>query len=258
MGKINGLNQDPTGQVGNVVYRQTRKGTVVAKSPKKANTLRRSEKQMYTRCQLGNVAANYRLYEERLALAFEDKTPSQSEFNLYIQANYGGQNAVFITKRERLNGACVLAPYQFTRGTLKSIGYGLNANGVLVTNINLGNLSITNATTVAQFAQAVMQNNTGWEALDMLSFFYAVQDTDPQTLVPRAEMDSWKVVLDLDDNTPLLNVVSALGFTSVASAGAGSVLGMNLALENAGAAWVHTRDKGDGSNIRVGTSVSMW
>jgi len=78
MGRINGINQDPSGLVGNIVYRQTKNGTVVAKQPKKASTPRRSEKQMYTRCQLGNVAANFRLFEDRLALGFEDKQAGQS------------------------------------------------------------------------------------------------------------------------------------------------------------------------------------
>ena len=251
MGKITGIDRDPSGLVGNVVYRNTKRGTVVAKTPKKASTPRRSERQMYTRCQLGNVAANFRLFEGRLALGFEDKGAGQSEFNLYIQCNYGGQNAVFITKHERLNGACVLAPYQFTRGTLKSVGYALNADGVLTTNIRLGALQVGAQTTVAELTQAIMQNNTGWQEGDQLTFFYGEQDEDPMTGVPRAVMDSWKVVLDSEDGTLLYGVVSALGFTSVQS-GSQQVLGMSAELENAGAAWVHSRDDGNG-NLKVGT-----
>lgn len=251
MGKITGIDRDPSGLVGNVVYRNTKMGTVVAKTPKKASTPRRSEKQMYTRCQLGNVAANFKLFEGRLALGFEDKSAGQSEFNLYIQCNYGGANAVFITKYERLNGACVLAPYQFTRGTLKSVGYALNADGQLVTNIRVGALQIGAQTTVGQFTQAVLQNNTGYQEGDQITFFYGEQDEDPMTGVPRAVLDSWKVVLDSEDETLLYNVVSSLGFMSVQSAET-HVLGMIEELQNAGAAWVHSRDDGNG-NLKVGT-----
>ena len=251
MGKITGIDRDPSGLVGNVVYRNTKKGTVVAKTPKKASTPRRSERQMYTRCQLGNVAANFRLFEGRLALGFEDKGAGQSEFNLYVQCNYGGSNAVFITKHERLNGACVLAPYQFTRGTLKSVGYALNADGQLVTNIRVGDLQIGAQTTVGQFTQAVLSLNTGYQEGDQLTFFYGEQDEDPMTGVPRAVLDSWKVVLDSEDETPLYNVVSSLGFMSVQS-GSTHVLGMTEELQNAGAAWVHSRDDGNG-NLKVGT-----
>ena len=251
MGKITGIDRDPSGLVGNVVYRNTKKGTVVAKTPKKASTPRRSERQMYTRCQLGNVAANFRLFEGRLALGFEDKGAGQSEFNLYVQCNYGGSNAVFITKHERLNGACVLAPYQFTRGTLKSVGYALNADGQLVTNIRVGDLQIGAQTTVGQFTQAVLSLNTGYQEGDQITFFYGEQDEDPMTGVPRAVLDSWKVVLDSEDTTPLYNVVSSLGFMSVQS-GSTHVLGMTEELQNAGAAWVHSRDDGNG-NLKVGT-----
>ena len=244
MGKITGIDRDPSGLVGNVVYRNTKKGTVVAKTPKKASTPRRSERQMYTRCQLGNVAANFRLFEGRLALGFEDKGAGQSEFNLYVQCNYGGSNAVFITKHERLNGACVLAPYQFTRGTLKSVGYALNADGQLVTNIRVGDLQIGAQTTVGQFTQAVLSLNTGYQEGDQITFFYGEQDEDPMTGVPRA-------VLDSEDETLLYSVVSSLGFMSVQS-GSTHVLGMTEELDNAGAAWVHSRDDGNG-NLKVGT-----
>lgn len=251
MGKINGLNQDPTGMVGNIVYRQTKKGTIIAKQPRKASTPRRSEKQMFTRCQFANLAANFRLFEGRLALAFEDKTASQSEFNLYLQCNYGVTNAVFITKQERLNGACVLAPYQFTRGTIKSVGYALDTNGKPVTNINLGPLQITAETTVAQFTQAVRQNNARYQENDQITFFYAEQDSDPMTGVPRASMDSWRVALDSQDETPLYNVVNPLGFTSIHN-GTSYMLGMNAVLHNAGVAWAHSRESADGI-IKVGT-----
>lgn len=251
MGKINGINQDPSGIVGNIVYRQTKNGTVVAKTPKKASTPRRSERQMYTRCQLGNVAANFRLFEGRLALGFEDKGAGQSEFNLYMQCNYGGGNAVFITKYERLNGACVLAPYQFTRGTLKSVGYALNADGQAVTNIRIGNLQIGEQTTIGQLTQAIMQNNTGWQEGDQLTFFYGEQEEDPMTQVPRAVLESWKVVLDSEDQSLLYSIVAEQGFKSVQS-GTTHVIGMTAALQNAGAAWVHSRDDGNG-NLKVGT-----
>lgn len=263
MGKINGINSELSGQVGNIVYRNTKKGTVVAQAPRKASTPRRSEKQMYLRCQLGNVAANYRLYEGKLAQAFEDKTAAQSEFNLMVQVNYGVA-PIFITKQERLNGACVVGPYQFCRGTLKSIGMeftsagSAQAAGVLVTDISLGNLVIGAQTTVAEFSAAVMANNTGWEdTTDQLTFFYARQYTDPVSGCPRATMDSWKVVMDISDETPLLSRVSGVGFASVAVAGgSGYVLGMSRALEYAGAAWVRSREK-DGGAIKVGSQRLM-
>ena len=246
MGKATGTAQDYKGLVGNFVYRQTKYGTVISKIPKKSE--KRSLQQMLQRCQMGNIAANYRLFEGRMLLAFEENPAGLSELNLYIQTNYNN-SPVFLTKNERLNGACVVAPYTFCRGSIREVGYKLNSEGVLVTNLSVGDLQISAQTTVAQFANAILVNNNGWEEKDMLTFFYAVQEKNEMSQMPRATMYSWKVVLDLDDDTPLLNVVNNIGFTVI-----NGKLGMSKVLKDAGAAWVHSRDKGNG-NIKIGSQT---
>lgn len=79
----------------------------------------RTMNQMRNRCQLGNMAANYQLYA-RLPHPFEHKPRHHSDFNLFVQANYG-VHPVWLTHRQVLSGACVLAPYLFTRGSLAPI-----------------------------------------------------------------------------------------------------------------------------------------
>ena len=118
-----------------------------------------------------------------------------------------------------------------------------------MSDIALGSLVIDANTTVADFAMAVLANNTDqWEEQDQVTFFYAVQWVDSEG-VPRATMSSQKVVLDVTDQTKLWTVVTAQGFTSVPSAGSGQglYLGMNASLQNAGASWCHSRNKADGS-----------
>ena len=254
MAKTSGFLSETRGKLNdNFQTRQTPNGTILARSPRKASTPRRSEKQMYMRCQLGNMAANHQLYNDRLLQAFEGKPTGVTVYNMMVQVNYN-VNPVFITKLERLNGGCVVADYQFCRGSLTSIAIEKKANGVAVTDIDLGGLVIGAETTVAQFAAAVVANNSGWEEYDQMTFFYAKQTRDTFSGVPRATMNSWKVVLDKNDETPLLSHVSALGFTSVASDGANDqyVLGMNEALVNAGCAWVHSRQDKGGA-IKVGS-----
>lgn len=254
MAKTSGFLSETRGKLNdNFQTRQTPNGTILARSPRKASTPRRSEKQMYMRCQLGNMAANHQLYNDRLLQAFEGKPTGVTVYNMMVQVNYN-VNPVFITKLERLNGGCVVADYQFCRGSLTSIAVEKKANGVAVTDIDLGGLVIGAETTVAQFAAAVVANNSGWEEYDQMTFFYAKQTRDTFSGVPRATMASWKVVLDKNDETPLLSHVSALGFTSVASDGANDqyVLGMSEALVNAGCAWVHSRQDKGGA-IKVGS-----
>ena len=230
--------------------RQTDHGTILARNPKRRGMTRRSEKQANTRCQLANVSANYQLFRCKKMQSFEGKEAGQNDFNIFVQVNYD-RNPVFITKQDRKCGGCVLGNYQYSLGSLNPIAISLTSagsaqgGGVLVTNIGLGSLVIDANTTVGEFSAAVLANNKDWQADDQLTFFYAEQMVDSEG-VPRASMDPYRMVMNTTDQTKLWNVVSALGFSSVAAAGTGYVLGMGIALSNAGGSWIHSRNDGDG------------
>lgn len=168
---------------------------------------------------------------------------------------------VYVPKSVRLNGGSVLAPYQITRGSMPSIAMTKGSGGVLASDIQVGSLVIGAETTVADLANAVIALNEGWQAGDQLTFFYGVQTTDAVTGIPRARIYGYKVMLNPGDSTPLLEVVSGVGFTSV-SAGAGAsgsgsasggyVLGMDRAIVDGAAVWVHSREDGTGG-LKVST-----
>ena len=68
------LIEEASGKLGKkLVMRNTAKGQILAKAPRKASQPRRSEKQANTRFQMSNLLANYRLYSGKLAEAFENK-----------------------------------------------------------------------------------------------------------------------------------------------------------------------------------------
>ena len=215
------------------------------------NKTQTTERQAKIRLQLANMAANYQLYARRMERPFEHKPPRRTDYNLFVQANYG-RNAVFLKQGQVYAGACVLAPYQFTRGSLPSIVCEVNANGVLRSDLSLGQLVITELTTIADFSQALVENNPDWREGDELHFFHALQVTDTYTEIPRARMNSFHLVLDTTDTELLYNIVSAVGFASVNENENENKLGMNCQLVNAGAAWVHSRKRAD-STLRVST-----
>ena len=227
-----------------VVFRQTAHGTVMAKAGRRNQ--KRSELQAEVRCRFANVSANYRLYAGKLMQAFEGKDAGVSDFNQYLGVNFS--NPVFITKGMRVAGCCVLADYTFTVGSLQPIGMALNGSGVLVSDLALGSLVIDEHTTVSDLSLALIAQNEAWEEGDQLTFFYGSQYLDAQGM-PRATMVAKKVILSVDDETGLWEAVGSEGFTSIASAGSGTVLGMSVALENSGAAWVHSRDKVSGDTL---------
>ena len=106
-------------------------------------------------------------------------------------------------------------------------------------------------TTVGEFSQAIIANNAGWQVGDQLTFFLGRQTVDPVTSIPRATLTPNKVVMDVVDETPLWNVCGQEGFTSVQGAG-GYFLGMNAVLLAGAAAWVHSREAGQGQ-LKVST-----
>ena len=249
MAKISGVATQISGKVGELMFRQTRNGTVVYEAPTVRKTVR-SEQQMSTRTQWANLGATYMLFDGTLKRGFEGLPSNMSVYNAFVQANLGVVK-VYITKSMRLNGGCVLAPYQITRGSLPSITMAVNGGGVLVSGLSVGSLVISASTTVAEFSAAVIANNAGWQVGDQLTFFLGKQTVDAVTNIPRATLTPNKVVMDVVDETPLWSVVSAAGFTSVEGA-QGNVLGMNAVLLAGAAAWVHSRETGTGA-LKVST-----
>ena len=193
----------------------------------------------------------YRQFNQTLKKGFEGLNGKMNDYNAFIQANTNVVK-VYVPKRVRLNGGSVLAPYQITRGTLPSVAMTKGAGGVLVSDVRVGSLVIGAETTVADLANAVIALNDGWQAGDQLTFFYGVQTTDAVTGIPRARIYGYKVMLNPGDSTPLLEVVNGVGFTSVASADSGYVLGMDRAIEDGAAVWIHSREDGTGG-LKVST-----
>jgi len=246
MAKVNGVATQISGKVGELMFVQTKHGTIVYEAPTVKKTPRRSEQQMGTRTQWANLGATYMMFDGTLKRGFENLPTNMSVYNAFVQANLGVVK-VYITKAMRLNGGCVLAPYQITRGSLPSIGMSVNGSGVVVSDLALGSLQIGAQTTVGEFSQAIIANNVGWQVGDQLTFFLGRQMVDSVTSIPRATLTPNRVVMNPNDETLLLNIVSADGFSSV-----DGKLGMNAVLLAGAAAWVHSREAGQGQ-LKVST-----
>ena len=238
MGKAKGMLSDIQGQVGRliVVHRKNCDHPIVYEAPDVPKVAQRTENQAAMRMLFSNMGAIYSQLKPYLANAFEGNG-KMNAYNAFVQAN-SKLCKVYITKDIRLNGGCVLAPYLVSRGMLTSILYTKNRGDMLVTDISLGGLVIDDNTTVAELSAAVISCNDNWEEGDQLSFIHGVQTHDPVTGVPRAKMNGSKVVLNLTDDTPLMVMVNAIGFSTV-----GGFLGMSQPITESAAAWIHSRDK---------------
>ena len=252
MGVASGMSSQLSGKVGNIVFRQTKDGkTVVYEKRKKKSVPVRTEKQMRVRMQWSNLGAIYTQFHKTLKKGFEGIGSKMSDYNAFMQSNIG-VCSVYLPKKMNLNGGCVLAPYQITRGKLPSIDYKVNGNNVLVTDVALGSLVITAETSVGEFSEAVIANNDNYKEGDQLTFFYGKQSVDAVTEVPRARIYGCKVVLDTNDASMLWDVVAGLGFSSV-----NGFLGMGMPVQECAAAWIHSREELNSGDITVSTQY-FW
>jgi hypothetical protein len=176
-----------------------------------------------------------------LNYGFENKPKNLSVYNMFVKLNMQ-RPAVYLTKQQVAGGGCVACAYQITQGSLPSIvisGTGNNS----ATDIYLGSLTIGASTTVAEFSQAVVQNNADYKYGDQISFFEITQQTNAETGIPYCQFKATRVILDAADTSVLWDVAGRAGFY-----GQDSMLGHYGAAFVGAFGWVHSR-KSDGKTL---------
>ena len=241
MGKLSGIISKISGSAGNVTFKQRGGETIVSE---KVTTIRnpRTDAQMQTRTKWGNIIAMYKGIRPLLNYGFENKPKNLSDYNMFVKVNMQ-RTPVYLTKQAIAGGACVAAPYQFSQGSLPAIVISGSGNSAK-TDIYLGSLTISGTTTVAQFSQAVVENNADYKYGDQISFFRIQQKTNEETGIPYCQFSASKVVLAAADTEPKLwDIVNRVGFAS-----SDSCLGHNESTFVGAFGWVHTR-KADGKTL---------
>ena len=212
MGKLSGIISKLSGSAGNITFKRRMGQTVVSE---KVTQIRnpRTNAQMQTRTKWGNIIAMYKGIRPLLNYGFENKPKNLSDYNMFVKVNMQ-RTPIYLTKQAVAGGACVATSYQITQGSLPAIVITGTGNGS-VTDIHLGILSLSNATTIAQFAKAVVDSNPDYQYGDQISFFKVEQKTNAETGIPYCQFSAWKVVLDAaDTETKLWDVVAREGFSS--------------------------------------------
>ena len=225
-----------SGRVGNVRY-YTKDGNTYTRTVASNVNNPRSEGQMRTRTRVGNISNCYRMMRDFLAKCFQNANSCVSTYNLFFQKGMGC-TPVYLTKELARAGACVAAPYGVSDGSLPRISYGLNTNGVLQTDISLGDLNIGAATTVGELAQAIVEHSDGiFRYGDFLSFLAVIQKGSES--LPLVSVKGWNIQLVKNSTELVLDKVDALGFSTV-----GGCIGMSDEPEAGCYAWIHSRKNG--------------
>ena len=180
-----------TGKLSAYVFMR-RNGEQVQRSwVKPKNAMTRSQ---YTqRSQITNIVRLYQASPSFFMKAFENKPVNQSDYNALVSRNLGKDPKVYLPKEVAEAGGGVAAPYIITDGSLQPIlvsGIGADA----VTNIAIGDLSVTPTLTIAELSAAILANNTFIEAGDQLSYVSIEQFQDNG--IPRLRLRKFEIVVN--------------------------------------------------------------
>ena len=242
MAILNGLIRKMSGSTGDFTFKQLNGQTVVSE---KVTQMRnpRSAAQMQTRTKFTNIVSMYRGIRPLINYGFETKSKGCSDYNMFVRVNMQ-QTPIYLTKQQVAGGACVAAPYQITQGSLPAIVISGTGNSAK-TDIYLGALTIGATTTVAQFAQAVVENNADYKYGDQISYFLVKQKVNEETGIPYCQFSACKVVLDAaDSTTKLWDVVFRNGFSTQDSSLAHSGNDGDCVF-----CWVHSRKASNGKTL---------
>lgn len=244
MSKNNMLLGYARGKVGDLVFaRRLGQQTTRAynSNPKDAKT----RSQVTQRVKMANVIAMYRALKNICNHSFEGLDVGQTSYSAFVKANLTG-NKVSLTKEAASFGACVVAPYLISRGSLSTIqveGTGADA----VTNIAVGNLAISGTTTIGQFADALVANNAGIEYGDQLTYVSLVQQTDANSGYPVVVAGIYEVTLNSASTDKVRDFIPEVG-SSVKN----GFLAHGALIGRGGFAWILSR-KQPGSALMVST-----
>ena len=234
MAILKGFNNRIRGSFGNVTFRQKNGKTIISERITSSNGSKTPAQQRH-RMKWSNIVKMYKGLIPIFECAFENKADGISDYNMFVKANIDMQ-PVYLTKEESAGGACVVAPYIITQGSLRTImtsGTGANC----ITDIALGSPVIDQTTTIAEFANAIVQNNLEYNYYDKIEFIHIEQQVNGATNLPYGIFKRYGVVLDKLNAFPLLACVPAEGFTTID----GCLGHLPSAAGDYAYAWVHSR-----------------
>ena len=180
-------------RLGGVVLYQSQGRTLARElAPSVSNP--RTPSQMVQRVRLANVVAVYRANRNWMPGSFEDKKQSESDYNAFVSANLA-VSLVATSKSEAAAGAAVVAPYKVTSGSLPTVEHSLTASQ-LITNLNLGVLSIGSSTTVGQLSTALIGNNNNIREGMQLSLVINIQQMNAAAGIPYIVVRAYELIID--------------------------------------------------------------
>ena len=244
MAIANGLFKNLRGSVGSFTFYQRNGRTIVREKGMGNTSSTKSAKQLLVRSQWNNVINTWKgLIDNGQQPYFANRKMGQTNYNAFVSHNLNSR-AVFLTDEMGKAGACLLAPYIISDGGLAPIHVSCH-DGINQTNIALGNLIITEETTIGELTCAIVNNNRGsaisrgkdaYNVGDRITYLHFAQYVDEMTGVPYVVCRQHTLTLGYGSDRKVWAVVGKEGFRSQ-----NGFLAAASALQDSGEAWVHQR-----------------
>ncbi len=190
---------------GTVVYQSM--GQTIQRELAAQVTNPRTETQMQQRVRWANIVSLYRVLKPVMKYAFENKKRTQSDYNAFMSANIT-TSPIALTKQEAASGACVVAPYVISKGSLPPISINPEDTDWR-TNIYMLEGMDLETCSVATFSKQVLASNPGMREGDQLSFVRLTQSVDDVSSVPYVILRKYEVLLDRNNADLLKNYLPA-------------------------------------------------
>lgn len=242
----NAANMIRKGRVGDATYYVSKGQQIVRQARNDSNygeSARRSENQQVRRVMWANLVNFYKASASWMPAAFESKKRGQTDYNKFMQVNMNGSR-IALTKDQAAAGACVADAYLITQGSLPSVEIGLK--GVAwFTNIGIGDLVISAATTNAELTAAMIANNANIQEGMQISFVSYQQSLDAMGM-PRVICRLYEITLNRTSTDKVWDFLPEFCATSVSK-----MLGTSGNISTGGFAYI-VSDKRAGQ-VRVST-----
>lgn len=202
------VNAKVSGNVGSMNFRKRGSQTVVAErsysnSSKGAGA---SSLQRTHRSRLANIVNFFRVIAAIEARAWQNKPANTSDFNMLSKFNLAA-SPIFLTKQEAQARACVIAPYEVSRGSLPALTQVFDTAGFCL-GVKVGDAFNFAQNTIGALSEVIIANNAEWRNGDKLSLaLLNHQYVEVAGLqVPKANVMYIELTLDVADQKSLTSI----------------------------------------------------
>ena len=210
-----------SGTKANTIYYEVNGVTFGRSKPTKMGNPK-TEAQMKQRIKMNNILNTYKYIKGYLQQNFEGIIGNKNASSFFRSYNLM-KTPVWLTKAQKESYKFVLAPYVVAQGRINSVGYEFR-DGMFVSDINVGDLEISDETEENVLSSVVCNNNEGWANNDTLQIILLkqkrIRTSDEEIELPKC--NSYVVTLDKASRTkigdiPVLESLSNMSRFSLCS-----------------------------------------